>query len=658
MDTLKLESAIRADLEKRLKVAGSEIDRLRAARSKVYDEIALVRAEAATRVEEKDNVAQQLKLELHQAKIEATSLRRRLVDANAENDRIRKISEEEHQRMTAKLGATNDELSHLRAELEESINARNMGAKESSELKITIRARDEDVSKLKAELDQAKSEQAESKDVNKKLMDTLHDLRNTTRAQVMKIAEKKRENEIILENEREKNSILDAEITRLLDELAKVRKEQEFDRDGLGNLKDDLAKLLKEKSEALNKAALLEKQLKEIEVKAEDLEHELELSKLKSNEDLLRKAKEEYRSVQSANAQLTEAINGLNSEREALVHDTNVLRRNLESVQKAKAALETKAVGLETMLEQSKQMIDDLEHQLKIAGMRSNGEPLKKARQEIRAQQRAVAELQVALEDMKGQRDSYHHTVEARNAELGKREGIQRELERRIMKLENNKAEMEGRVSTMVSKLRIAEHNANEIQQKLLTALQTMAEMELARNDLQQEFDATIQKRDDLERSCDDLRQELETAIAKRDEWERACSRHEEAETLRNESYGRVRQREDAEDERHGRIESVMRAMELEIGSLRHQLASRPSDGVTLGDLRAEREWYEEASQLIVTLAHRAKSSTEQRDRVIRKLKGSLVQLSEQKEAEIQTLRARLHEWERSIVRDEEYRWR
>ncbi|KAI2489628.1 hypothetical protein MHU86_24959 [Fragilaria crotonensis] len=658
METLKLESAIRADLEKRLKAAGSEIDRLRAARSKVYDEIAVVRAEAATRVEEKDNAAQQLKLELHQARIEATSLRRRLVDATAENDRIRKISEEDHHRMTAKLGAANDELSHLRAEVEESMHAMNLSKKELKDLKITIRAREEETSSLKAELDRVKSEQAESTDANKKLMDSLHDLRNTTRAQVMAITEKKRENEIILEKEREKSSLLDAEISRLLDELAKVRKEQELDRDGLGILKEDLAKLLKEKSDALNKAALLERQLKEIEVKAEDLEHELELTKLKSNEDLLRKAKEEYRSVQSAHAQLTEAINGLTSERDALVHDTNLLRRNLESVQKAKAAIETKAAGLETLLEQRKHMIDDLEHQLKIADMRSNGEPMKKARQEIRALQKTVAELQVALEDMKGQRDSYHDAVEARNAELGKREGIQRELESRIMKLENNKTEMKGQVSTMLSKLRITEHNANEIQKKLATTMQTMAEMELARSELQQEFDATIQKRGELERLCDDLRQELETAIAKRDELERACSRLEEAEALRNESYGRARQQEDAEEERHGRIESVMRAMEQEIGSLRHQLATRPSDGVTLGDLRAERERYEEASQLIVTLAHRAKTSTEQRDRMIRKLKGSLVQLSEQKEAEIQTLRARLHEWERSIVRDEEYHWR
>jgi hypothetical protein len=72
----------------------------------------------------------------------------------------------------------------------------------------------------------------------------------------MAIAEKKRENEIILEHEEGKSSILDAAINRLLDKLAKVRTEREFDRDSLGNLKEDLAKLLKEKADALNKHSL------------------------------------------------------------------------------------------------------------------------------------------------------------------------------------------------------------------------------------------------------------------------------------------------------------------------------------------------------------------------------------------------------------------
>lgn len=657
MEALKLESVIRADLEKRLKAAGSEIDRLRAARGKVHDEIAVVRAEAATRVEEKDNAAQRLKLELHQAKIEVTSLRRRLADANVENDRIRKMSEEEHQRLSAKLGTANDELSRMRAELAESMHARNISAKDTLELKATIRARDEEVSNLQAQLDRVKCGQAESTAENKKLKESLHDLREKTRAQVAEIAEKTRENEIILENEKEKSSILDAEISRLLDELAKVRDDQELDRDDLGNLKDDLAKMQKEKADALNKAALLEKQLKEIELKAEDLEHELELTKLKSNEDLLRKVKEDYRSLQSANAQLTEAINGLYLERDGLIHDTKLLRRNLETVQKAKAATESKVVGLEQLLEQSKHMIDDLEHQLKIADMRSNGEPLKKARQDIRAHQKSVAELQVALEDMKNQRDEYHRALETRNADWGKREGMQRELESRIMKLENNKKEMEGQVSTMLSKLRITEHNANEIQRKLTSTRQSMEEMEQTRNDLREELDVTIRRRDEMEGACRELRQELETAITKRDEWERECSRNAVAEAQHNESDGRVRQKIEEEVERNDRIDSVVRAMEQEIGSLRHQLAIRSSDGATLRDLRAERERYEEASQLIVTLAYRAKTSTEQRDRMIRKLKTSLVQLSEEKEAEIQGLRARLHEWERSLVRDEEYRW-
>ena len=113
------------------------------------------------------------------------------------------------------------------------------------------------------------------------------------------------------------------------------------------------------------------------------------------------------------------------------------------------------------------------------------------------------------------------------------------------------------------------------------------------------------------------------------------------------------------QEERRVRIDSdAVRALEQEIESLRFQLSTRPSEGVSLAELRVQRERYDEAAQLIATLAQRAKASTEHRDRIIRKLKSNLTQVSEQKEAEIQALRARLHEWERSIVRDEEYQWR
>lgn len=633
METLKLESAMRADLEKRLKAAASEIDRLRVARSKVHDEMALVRAEAATRVDDKDNIIQQLKLELHQAKIEVTSLRRRLGDAEDDNERIRRMSEEEHQRSAAKLSAATERLSHLQSELSESVRVRSISENEVIELKVAIQAREDEISNIKAQLDRVKMEQAEGKEVNKKLRESLYDLRDKARAQVMGIAEKKREIDLSLENEREKSAALMTENSRLSESLEKLRREHELDRDGLGTFKDDLAKLLKEKSEALNHAARLEKQLQEIELKAEDLEHELEISKMKSNEDLLRKAKEEYRSAQSSNARLTEAIHGLTAERDGLVHDIEILRRQLDKFQKSKVASETNAANLETMLEQSKHTIEDLEHQLKIAALRSNGEPLKKAREENRAHQKKVAELQLALERAHGERDEYHRALKERDVEIEKYDDARKKLQNYIGKLENSKKELESHVSTMMSKLRITEHNSN---------------------DLRQELETTIQRREELERAYTNVREELEATVQKQRELEEIHENNTQA--LRREMEVLTRQQE---EERRARADSdTVRVLEQEIESLRYQISTRPSEGVSLAELRVERERYDEAAHLIATLAQRAKASTEHRDRIIRKLKSNLTQVSEQKEAEIQALRARLHEWERSIVRDEEYQWR
>jgi hypothetical protein len=592
METLKLESAMRADLEKRLDAAGSEIDRLRAARSKVHDGMAFVRAEAATRLEEKDNAIQQHKLELHQAKIEFTSLRRRLDDADAENDRIRMIYEEEQQRFATKLSFSNEELARLRSELAESARVRNSSVNEAVELKVAIRAREEEVDSLATQLDRVKIEECEAKEINKKLRESLYEVRDNTRAQVMSIAEKKRENDVILETEREKSTALHAENARLVDSLEKVRREQELDRDGLGTFKEDITKAMKDKSEALTKSARLEKQLKESEMRAEDLEHELELSKMRSNEDLLRKANEEYRSVHSSNAQLTEAINDLSTERDVLTHDIEIMRQHYDKILQSKATAETKAARLETILEQSKHSIEDLRHQLKISTMGSNVELLKKAREENRAHQNTEAELQQALERLNCERDEYHQALKDRNDE--------------VEMLEENKKELEGHVSAMTAKLRITEHTTDELREEL--EVSTHRGLERARND--------------------------------------------EVQVLRE--MERTRQQE----ERRGRVDNAtVRAMEQEIESLRHQVSRRPSDEVTLAELRAEQDRHEEARHLIATLAHRSKASTEQRDKRILKLKASLLQVSEQKEAEIQALRARLHEWERSIVRDEEYNW-
>jgi chromosome segregation ATPase len=326
----------------------------------------------------------------------------------------------------------------------------------------------------------------------------------------------------------------------------------------------------------------------------------------------------------------------------------------MEKLQRAKVSIETKASTLSTSLEQSQRSIEDLEHQLKLTVMRNHGEPLKKAREENHAHLKTIAELQMKLEQLQNERNCHEESAKAKDEALQEIQVAKQDLETRMEKLERSKKELEGHVSTLLAKLRISEHNTSELKQRLVIVSKSKEEQDRTQTAIITELEATIQQKNDLDIRYKEALQELEKFTTEVEVKELA-NHQKEAQALRGQLTV-VTQRE--EEERRIRIhsEATIKALEQEIEVLRKQkLEIQSSEGAAAAKLQVVRERNEEASQLIVTLAHQAKSSAEQRDQMIRKLKERLIQVSEQKEAEISALRARLQDWERSLVRNDEF---
>jgi len=168
------------------------------------------------------------------------------------------------------------------------------------------------------------------------------------------------------------------------------------------------------------------------------------------------------------------------------------------------------------------------------------------------------------------------------------------------------------------------------------------------------------EKAQTLEREAKVCKQESEVSIGKADmlsfEVNKSRSNRQLHTTFEKNSTEEVHDLE-AEVERLSR--------EREIDHIRRNESRENSNTLQALDIKIERLLLsdeqrnsDEVSQLLSTMSKRATVLLEQRDRMIHKLKHKLMQVSEEKEVEIQALRARLHDLELSIISEQDSPWK
>ena len=470
MELLDMESeaALRADLENRLFEANVEIKKLQNERSNALNELSQSNAGALSDMARRDATIEELKREVERMHDELRKAKRGSQEAELENERTRKCTQKENERLKAKFDVTQQELDKLRKDLMDTTQTKGDVAIAAAKANSTISSMENDIKALIAEVEQLKKQRKRDKETQQSMNDKLSKFREDAKNQLKSIAKQKGDNDNKLRMKQEEFRDLEAKYMALaqLQDETKVEMEQ---------LREKLKTALEDKGEADGLLLQLEAELKDRDMSNEDLKHQLRLAEIRANDELLEKAREESRVLQEGNSRLTEEAFGLNQELDAAKLTIEGVEAKLDKMQEQRATLDDSIAKLQAECDQNKLTIEDLRNELELSNMKAKGdlsamedlrnqsdlsstkakEDLAKAQEKIISLKKLVAELNDATDELKEDRASMDKGLT--------------EAEKKVVAL---KVELEGAVSQtdldrLQSELKDRDSQIEELQHQL-----------------------------------------------------------------------------------------------------------------------------------------------------------------------------------------------
>jgi len=473
-------------------------------------------------------------------------------------------------------------------------------------------------------------------------------LRSDVGAQGNKTSQQQAENDELRDNVAQ-----DQETSILKEAMSKLEREHNAAQRDLNMLKTELEVLNQAKIAAEAEAGHLKDILIQRDNTIEELQDELELRKIRYETEIVAKVNEERQSFVKSATELSDTVYQLEQERDQMTQGLQNYQHELEKLEQSRDDAQSQSKKLVEELRRKDKALARLRKELEEKHQTSSEEgdsetSLGKLRRERDESRERYLSAQDQLEEVRAEL----HASETRAKQLGQKlkitETALRGLKQQVEALPNEE---------LLKERSGAKGSANSVivQLKNLRQEKLMAETKASHLETQlDESEATV---DVLRRELAEVRSnvgddQMQPSL------DRKVYTEAELQILRDIEKERTKQ-EEARLSTNGADTASLRRLEEENQSLRQKLVTYTSmsgsQQVSIDTLREERGRREDAEELVAVIAHRSKKKLESKIAKIRNLSARLTQVSEEKEAEILALRARIADMERGqVVRDTE----
>lgn len=664
LDTLRMQLEGSNDTAARLKTANGELMRLRKDRADLQSQVDDLHA-ATLSVEEKDAEVDKLKIALQTARSQFTSYQRRVEDAEAEMERLSRENESEKSRLMNKLSAASQEMSRMRTEMMDLNMLKDDSATEVARTKLAVKAREDEVKRLRDQLKESNGQMEELQRRHDALRDGVTKFREEAKGQVTNMYQQKKETDQRLEEAQEEIERHQHENSALRMALQKLERQNLEKQTEVGELKGLLDPLSQAKGSAEAETAKLSNLLIQKTEEVEALRHQMEVARFTSEGELTAKFTNDKRAIMAENAKLGIKLQETEEERDDLQERLRGAQDELADLQRAKSKHRSQVLQLESSVKESNSSIEELRQELEAARLRS--EKLFASQKQAREKLANKETLASQLELLQLERDEFRAQVE--------------QLRKRLSTTQDQKATVEAEARDLQSRLvtgtstddllAIQQQYRDQLRENVRLADQVKSlhdQLHEAQHKSNQQIQALRQEILSSESSVADLESKLQQSELKAEGLRQGSSQFSSSRVYTEAELLILREIEQEKTRRESMKYSTasssstdylaVQRLEEENRSLRQRLARGGGGGsleghVPLDVFREERAARARAEELVAAVAARSKGALEARNIKIQRLKASLTRVTEEKEAEIRTLRNRLQDWERgSVVQD------